>query len=247
MENHTKSGKIHPLVAGAAVSVMLVSLVGVAAITGLLPSSNSSTAPVAPVAASAPMPAADNKVATLAPTTEAKQFANGKEPDAPAVRNEPKQKPEYKPEYKPAAKTEYKPPLHASAQNTTPTYNENTYTPAVQAAICNNCGTIESIQAVQQAAPQNGIGIGAVAGAVLGGVLGNQVGGGNGRKLATIAGAVGGGFAGNEVERRTRTTSYEIRVRMEDGSVRSISDSGQSGWTSGDRVRVVNGSLTSQE
>jgi uncharacterized protein YcfJ len=45
-----------------------------------------------------------------------------------------------------------------------------------------------------------GIGIGAV----VGGLLGNQVGSGNGRKLATIAGAVGGGYVGNEVAKRNQ-------------------------------------------
>ena len=40
MELNQVSNRIHPLVAGAAVSVMLVSLLGVAAITGVLPSSH---------------------------------------------------------------------------------------------------------------------------------------------------------------------------------------------------------------
>ncbi len=39
--------RIHPLVAGAAASVMLVSLVGAAAITGILPSSHGTVAPPA--------------------------------------------------------------------------------------------------------------------------------------------------------------------------------------------------------
>ena len=243
MENQIKSKRIHPLVAGAAVSVMLVSLIGVAAITGILPNSNSTT-PVAvlasaapgestnPIAASAPGNNA-SAITTLKPTTETKEFSAANAipatKPAPAVRHHPK-------------------PVHApqpvQTQNA-PQYNEPVQ--VARAPVCSNCGTIESVHAVQQQEAQpGGIGIGAVAGAVLGGVLGNQVGGGNGRKLATVAGAVGGGFAGNEVEKRTRTTSYEIRVRMEDGSSRSFSDSGQSGWRSGDRVKVVNGSLTSQ-
>lgn len=244
MENQIKSNRIHPLVAGAAVSVMLVSLVGVAAITGILPSSNSTT-PVAVIAAAAPGVASNpiaaaapgntaSAIATLEPTTDTKKFnaANTMPADKPAVRHHAK-------------------PVHApqpvQAQNT-PQYNQyNEPVQVARAPVCSNCGTIESIHAVQQQAQPSGIGIGAVAGAVLGGILGNQVGGGDGRKLATVAGAVGGGFAGNEVEKRTRTaTSYEIRVRMEDGSSRSFSDSGQSGWRSGDRVKVVNGSLTSQ-
>ena len=43
---------------------------------------------------------------------------------------------------------------------------------------------------------------GMVIGAVAGAIVGNQVGGGNGRKLATVAGAVGGAYAGREIDRR---------------------------------------------
>jgi uncharacterized protein YcfJ len=35
-------------------------------------------------------------------------------------------------------------------------------------------------------------------------LIGNQVGGGNGRKLATIAGAIGGGYVGNEIAKRNQ-------------------------------------------
>ncbi|MET0288163.1 MAG: glycine zipper 2TM domain-containing protein [Pseudoxanthomonas sp.] len=41
---------------------------------------------------------------------------------------------------------------------------------------------------------------GTAAGAVIGGVLGNQIGGGNGRKLATVGGAVAGGAAGRALQ-----------------------------------------------
>lgn len=43
---------------------------------------------------------------------------------------------------------------------------------------------------------------GTAVGAVVGGLLGNQVGGGNGKKIATVAGVVGGGYAGNQVQGR---------------------------------------------
>ncbi|MFH7456679.1 glycine zipper 2TM domain-containing protein, partial [Pseudomonas syringae group genomosp. 7] len=42
--------------------------------------------------------------------------------------------------------------------------------------------------------------VGSVIGAVAGGLLGNQIGGGNGKKIATVPGAVGGGYAGNKVQ-----------------------------------------------
>jgi uncharacterized protein YcfJ len=43
---------------------------------------------------------------------------------------------------------------------------------------------------------------GTAVGAVVGGLLGNQVGGGNGKKIATVVGAVGGGYAGNQMQGR---------------------------------------------
>lgn len=92
---------------------------------------------------------------------------------------------------------------------------------ASQAPVCYACGRVESVQAVQQAAPATGVG--AVAGGLIGGLLGNQVGKGSGRAVATVAGAVGGGYLGHTVEQRTRTnTVYQMRVRMDDGSVRTF-------------------------
>ena len=46
MEMNQPSNRIHPLMAGAAVSVMLVSLMGIAAMTGVLPNSHASAAPI---------------------------------------------------------------------------------------------------------------------------------------------------------------------------------------------------------
>jgi outer membrane lipoprotein SlyB len=94
-------------------------------------------------------------------------------------------------------------------------------TPVAQRSvnICKTCGQVESVQAIEQAAPATGVG--AVAGGVLGAVVGNQIGKGNGRTAATVLGAVGGGYAGHQIEKRTRTqTTYQVRVRMEDGSSR---------------------------
>ncbi|HVR48234.1 MAG TPA: glycine zipper 2TM domain-containing protein [Pseudorhodoferax sp.] len=89
------------------------------------------------------------------------------------------------------------------------------------ATVCGDCGTVLSVNAVQRAAPASGVGV--VAGGVVGGVLGNQVGGGTGRAVATVLGAVGGGWAGNEVEKRVRqNTHYVVRVRMDDGSIRTL-------------------------
>ena len=99
-----------------------------------------------------------------------------------------------------------------------------------RAATCGTCGTVESAVAVQRQGKVNGvavgnttIGIGTVAGGVLGGVLGNQVGGGNGKTAMTVLGAAGGAYAGNAVEKNMKkVTVYQMRVRMNNGSVRTI-------------------------
>ena len=93
-----------------------------------------------------------------------------------------------------------------------------------QAAVCSICGHVESVRTVEHLAPATGVG--AVGGGVVGGLIGNQIGHGNGRTAATVIGAVGGGFAGNEIEKRTRTvSSYQVSVRMEDGSLRTVETS----------------------
>jgi len=87
--------------------------------------------------------------------------------------------------------------------------------------MCASCGVIESVHAVQQRGP--GTGLGAVAGGVLGGAVGNQMGKGQGNAAMTVLGALGGGYVGNEVEKTQRAnTVYEVRVRMDDGSVRTF-------------------------
>ena len=230
MTENTTSKRIHPLVAGAAISLILVSMVGVAAITGLLPSSNSTPAENLPLAASLAPSAQLNAPEPLQSQTPEREAQSQTRHDTHAERKQ----------------ASSKPVSHHSDKK--PYQSEDAYaansTPAQQ--ICESCGVVESVRAVEHQAEQ-GSGLGAVAGAVLGGVLGNQVGGGNGRTLATVAGAVGGGYAGNTIEKRTRTTTtYEVRVRMENGNTRTFTPSAQSDWRAGDRVRVNDGHLTSR-
>lgn len=210
METNNNSKRIHPLIAAAAVGVLLVSLVGVAAMTGMLPNSNSEGSQKEAIAALEKDAA--NKAAE-AQAAEDKAHQARKEAD----------------ERQAAAN---KAANHAKARDTQ----------VAQAQICYDCGRIESVRAVQTQAKPSGVGV--VGGAVVGGLLGNQIGGGTGRSLATVAGAVGGGFAGNEIEKRTRTaTTYQVSVRMEDGKMRTFPYDNQPNWSTGDRVRVVDGYL----
>lgn len=112
------------------------------------------------------------------------------------------------------------------------------------AAVCADCGVIESVQIINDAKKTSGIGI--VGGAVVGGLLGNQVGGGRGKDVATVAGAVGGAVAGNEIEKRAGSTQhYEITVRFDDGSSRVFTQANPPTWRSGDNVRVIDGAIRS--
>jgi outer membrane lipoprotein SlyB len=92
--------------------------------------------------------------------------------------------------------------------------------PAV-VSVCNSCGVVEAVEPVQREG--KGSGVGAVAGGVVGGALGNRMGAGNGKTAMTVLGVVGGGLAGHAIEKKVKTeTVYRVKVRMEDGSVRSI-------------------------
>ena len=114
----------------------------------------------------------------------------------------------------------------------------------IEEATCAECGVIESVREID--AKGTGSGLGAVGGAVVGGVLGNQVGGGRGQTAMTVVGAVGGAVAGNEIEKRVKSTkSYEITVRLDDGSTHVISEAHAPTWRIGDKIKLVNGVIQS--
>ena len=99
-----------------------------------------------------------------------------------------------------------------------------------RANVCATCGTVEAVTPVQRQGKVNGvdvgnttIGLGTVAGGVVGGLVGNQMGGGNGKTAMTVLGVAGGAFAGNQIEKNMKkVTVYEVRVRMDDGTVRNM-------------------------
>ena len=192
MELNQPSNRIHPLMAGAAVSVILVSLMGIAAMTGVLPTSYATsgapaavqTAPLtAQALAAAPvLSPAQPVVHQAAPVPAPTQSVVHQIAAAPAVHSEG---------------TKHKTVVHRHtvqhAQVQARPGQQFSQAPAYQ----------PPAPAYQQPAPvaQNSpIGIGV--GAVVGGLLGNQIGGGRGKTLATIAGAVGGGYVGNEIAKR---------------------------------------------
>lgn len=128
----------------------------------------------------------------------------------------------------PAHKATAELPTKAGAATAAPAKPVHTQRGSVQAAaapkpasVCAHCGKVEAVTAVTQKG--EGTGLGVVGGAVVGGLVGSQIGGGSGKNVATVLGAVGGGVAGNEVEKRARaSTSYQVKVRMDDGSLRTV-------------------------
>ena len=120
-----------------------------------------------------------------------------------------------------------------------------TQAPAVQPR-CLDCGTVEAVREIEQKG--EGSWIGPVAGGVGGAILGKQMGKGKGNTIMTILGAAGGAYAGNEIEKRVRTSKHwEVSVRLDDGTVRSVSYDAAPAWRGGERVRYVNGAIMPEQ
>jgi outer membrane lipoprotein SlyB len=252
----------HPLLIAAAIAVILFCAIGTAAIMGWLPSTKGGNRdnltdadraalsaglqqPGQPLAATAPAPAYPAASATYPAALPAPAQAQAYAPSGYPVQPEAQA-------YAPGA-------AYGSsvAQGTSSGYADparDSHPKAKEAAAndvvvndgaerwCASCGNVESVRTITRRA--QGSGVGAAGGAILGGLLGNQIGGGHGRQLATVAGAVGGAVVGNQVEGNMKaSTSYEIRVRLDDGTLRTFHQSSTPRWRNGDRVRIVKGSL----
>jgi outer membrane lipoprotein SlyB len=113
--------------------------------------------------------------------------------------------------------------------------------PASNPGYSSSYGTVESVQLVQGGG-SDGIGAGAVVGGVVGGLLGNQVGGGKGKKAATVAGVIGGAMVGHQVEQRNSQArnGYQLGIRMDNGSYRTLMQESVADLQVGARVRVEN-------
>jgi len=213
--------RIHPLIAAAAVSVILVSGVGVAAMTGILPTSKAVPAAVTPPALLDSQPS--DSLNGLKPSVQ---------PQAPSTA--------------PARPVTHRHHVNPAERNTAS--NEPGRAPAGPAytaapAVDPYAGQVVSVNTVKTPEPTTGLG--ALGGAVIGGLAGTQIGNGRGRTAATIVGALGGGLAGNTVEHAVhKATTYDVQVRMEDGSYRNFSYQTDPGLQAGQRVHVSGDSLT---
>ena len=232
----TNTKRLHPLLATAAVAVIVFSGVGVAAITGVLPhslgSSKESTAPAEAVAPSqAPAPVAAEPAA-VEPAVEPA------EPSAmpPAA---PKSTP--RPVHRKIAKAKPVEPVQVAAAPVPPPPPA----PVAMAPqpIPGALGVIESVREVKEAPKTNGAG--PILGGLGGALAGHQVGQGKGNVLATLAGAAGGALGGLAVEGKVRETRHwDVLVRLDDGTTQTLRSDAQPFWHGGERVRLLDGKLT---
>jgi outer membrane lipoprotein SlyB len=243
----TQQRRLHPLIAVAAGAVLVASLVATAAITGVFPKASSNgtqnnQTQAAPI--STQQPGVVDSAAPVNPAAQQQQQAQAQ----PSVQTQAQQsvpltptparaqQPQYAQQQQAQAAQQYV--QHAEPQAAA----QYAQQPAPQSAYCSTCGTVVAISAVRHEG--HGTGIGAVGGAVAGGVVGNQFGAGGGRTAMTLLGALGGGLAGNSVEKHLRsTTSYSVRVHMEDGKTRYFTYQAPPPFHDGERVRVQNGGL----
>lgn len=228
--------KLHPLVATAAGAVILLSVVGIGAL--VMNHSNATPSPYdAPVALQA-QPAPTQPQATTpeqpAPRAASEQPAPARVASSTPTYHRPNTQPNSSSGSSPSA-----PSYGAPASGPyTPVYNNP---PAVaQAAVCRDCGVVDSIRDIK--VKGQGTGVGGVGGAVVGGLLGNTIGAGRGKALATVAGAVGGAFAGNAIEKNVRAeVEHQMVVRLDDGAMRTFTQTAPFAFGIGERVRIVDG------
>ncbi|MEO8419076.1 MAG: hypothetical protein ABI475_10160 [Methylophilaceae bacterium] len=181
--------KTHPLVLVAAGALTIFSLLGSAAITGLIPSAYSEKQDVG-------QSLQDGTGAAIAKRQATEKSAT--------------------------LKTQEKEIMKPNRELT-----------ADKSKACLNCGKIVSIRAVEQESQASGLE------AVAGGNVDNQLGQSN--ALMTVPGVNGGAYARHTIETHT---AYIIKVRMDNGSYRMITQYSEPKHSVGDMVKLQSGQLT---
>ncbi|MFC4277436.1 glycine zipper 2TM domain-containing protein [Achromobacter aloeverae] len=232
---------LHPLVATAAVCVIVLCGVAVAAIGGWLPTSSgrqddANQAAVAqndPANANlAPLPAQAQQ-GVMPPQQGVAPPQQGAARQAPATAQSNAAQPRVAQSSVPPRNTPQQQGVPPAAQN--------------DAAQCPQCGTVVSMGQVQVPVQDtsNHI-VGTVAGGVVGGVVGNQFGGGGGKTALTVLGAVGGALAGREIERNMNqktVTRYQLVARTNDGRTHTFRSDTPFQYSTGQAIRVENNQL----
>lgn len=236
--SNTKSG-LHPLLTAAAVSVTVLSAVGVGALTGVLPNSMGTTKDTtSALVTSAAQPA---PIAAPAPAPEIKGMPPAHTVSTPAPKPAKKVVVARKTESQPVGNVTDRD--FAGTPPPAPVVQAQVEAPKAPVAV-GSLGIVESVREVSTPAAESN-GVGPIAGGIAGAVIGNQFGNGMGRNVATVIGAGIGAFGGKEIEKRARATKHwEVAVRLDDGTTRTINSDAQPYWRGGERVRLLDGRLT---
>jgi outer membrane lipoprotein SlyB len=104
---------------------------------------------------------------------------------------------------------------------------------------CKNCGYVDRVRQVEEEGASKWVA--PVVGGAAGGLVGSLFGGGSGKTAMTVLGAVGGAYAGHKYQQsQSPGGRWEVVVRMDDGSLRTFTESSQPSVRAGERVQVVN-------
>ncbi|MBK1977468.1 glycine zipper 2TM domain-containing protein [Achromobacter xylosoxidans] len=207
---------LHPLVAAAAIAVIVMCSVGVAAVMGWLPTPSATPHAEDPALAQ-PGPEAAN----LAPA----QPATPGQPQAPAAR--------------PPAQAQAQ---QAQAQGRP----APAPAPAAQACRnCGVVESIRQVQVPVKDNSDHLVGTiaGGVAGGVVGNQFGGGSGKTALTVLGAVGGALAGREVERNIRQKQTVTHYELTVRMNDGSSRQFRSAQPFAFASGDHVRVENNQL----
>lgn len=202
-----------PIVAIAAVAVIIFSAVGVGVMTGVIPNSfsrNSETQVTgktdAPKAAAGSPAITENKTKKAPVNESAKRHANepARVAAAPRYANEPAR--------------------------------------VATAPRCAHCGRVEAVNAIEEKGEGSGLGAvaGGVVGGLLGNQVGGGSGRTVATVAGAGAGAYAGHEI---EKRMKKTLRHDVVVRLEDGTARTFSFQTEPAFRTGDKVKIVNGAL----
>jgi len=207
------STKMNPLIATAAVAVIIFSAVGVGVMTGVIPSSKSSSEMPAEMTANTAVPAPPAPVA--------------KAPPAP-VHNHPA----------PVVQKRAPAPQQVAINERTAV----PVPPPPMARICTECGVIDVIDVIEKKGDGTGMGAvgGAVVGGLIGKQIGKGRGNTAATVVGVLGGAVAGHEVEKRVK---SVNEYQVTVRMEDGTNRRFTFDSAPSYVVGEKVKVIDGKL----
>ena len=207
----TERARLHPLVATAAIAVIVLAAVGVTAL--VMNRSNATTSPYDAAPAQAAVAPPDGRIAAPPAALASTAPTSANIPQTPAY-EQPARAPE--PAYRAPA------PVAAAAP------------------VCRDCGVVDSIREIKVKGRGTGVGAvgGAVVGGLLGNMVGAGRGKALATVAGAVGGGLGGNAIEKNVRAEVE---HEMVVRLNDGGTRTFKQAAPFPYHEGERVRIVNG------